>query len=737
MDLNYDPLYPDQPVTDQTLHVWARHRAFCDKPAFVWLHPHDEAEAEAAADGVAPPFLPMRSTRSSSLSYSALDAAASAIATHLHHAHALQAKQGHILLLLYPSGLPFIKLLFGCLRAGLTIAPLLPPPSLFSTSTSTTSISPVDLARLLDVVHHIRPSAVLAPSSCSTSYTHHLLSHESFARLRWIFIDDDQLVPASADGSCLSCDQQLGLSCDKQTSVSFANDRTSINFDEEQSVRVLKNLHVGKELPINLHQNQMYKILDTQPTSSKFPHYSSPTLNKTTAPESNKNLDCNSFTLSPNTVFLHKNQSSYGFDESGGYMGCMDHDVYLVQYTSGATGLPKPTLITAGAAAHNARMARKAYDLSPSSVLVSWLPQYHDCGLMFVHLSIIAGATSILTSPFTFAHNPLTWLGMLSTFRATCTPVPTFALPLVSRKLEHALSKGPLTFPLDLSSLRNLIIVNEPIRKDIVESFLGRFSKYGLKQASIAPSYGLAENCTFVSTSWRTTQEDFYPTHNGLLPSARLSNIFSDEVDIRVVHTDRLHDVDEGIEGKVWVANANGYLGLPKLTSRVFKEALHANDRVPDRNNVPNCFVRTGDTGVRKGDYIYITGREQDMLTSCNRKRLHPHGIEQLVYKCASNALRPGGTVAFSLECRYTLVVLAEMHDEVMCTHFKEVVFKICKVLQEYDDTNGHSLFVGLLKPRSLPKTTTGKLQRWKAKKLFIQNQLHIIVNNHTLTSCL
>ncbi|MCO5559097.1 hypothetical protein L7F22_012689 [Adiantum nelumboides] len=729
MDFNYDPFYPDQPVTDQTLHVWARHRAFCDKPAFVWLHPLDKAEAEAAADGVAPPALPMRS---SSLSYSALDAAASAIATHLHHAHALQAKQGHLLLLLYPPGLPFIKLLFGCLHAGLTIAPLLPPPSLFSTSTSTStsSISPADLARLLDVVHHIRPSAVLAPSSCSSSYTRHLLWHESFAHLRWIFIDDDQLVPAS----CVSCDQHLGLSCDKQTIFPCANDRASITLNEEQSEGVFERLHAGKGLP-NLHQNLMYRILDTQPTS----HYSSPTLNKIIASKSNKNLDCSSFTLSPNTDFLHKNQSSCGFDESSGYMGCMDHDVYLVQYTSGATGPPKPTLITAGAAAHNARMARKAYDLSPSSVIVSWLPQYHDCGLMFVHLSIIAGATSILTSPFTFAHNPLTWLGMLSTFRATCTPVPTFALPLVSRKLEHALSKGPLTFPLDLSSLRNLIIVNEPIRKDIVDSFLGRFSKYGLKQASIAPSYGLAENCTFVSTSW-TTQEEFYPTYNGLLPSARLSNISSDEVDIRVVHMDRLHDVDEGIEGEVWVAspsNANGYLGLPKLTSQVFKATLHANDRVPDRNNVLNSFVRTGDTGVRKGDYIYITGREQDMLTSCNRNRLHPHDIEQLVYNCASNALRPGGTVAFSLECCYTLVVLAEMHDEAMSTHFKEVVFTICKVLQEYEYTNGHSLFVGLLKPRSLPKTTSGKLQRWKAKKLFIQNQLHIIVNNHTLTSCL
>ncbi|KAK6118854.1 hypothetical protein DH2020_047403 [Rehmannia glutinosa] len=91
---------------------------------------------------------------------------------------------------------------------------------------------------------------------------------------------------------------------------------------------------------------------------------------------------------------------------SATYNGCRSNDVYLIQYTSGATGIPKPVLVTAGAAAHNVRVARKAYDLHPNSVIVSWLPQYHDCGLMFLLLTIVSGATCVLTSPNAFINRP-------------------------------------------------------------------------------------------------------------------------------------------------------------------------------------------------------------------------------------------------------------------------------------------------------------------------------------------
>ncbi|ONK68488.1 uncharacterized protein A4U43_C05F12250 [Asparagus officinalis] len=127
-------------------------------------------------------------------------------------------------------------------------------------------------------------------------------------------------------------------------------------------------------------------------------------------------------------------ENSHEMYRSDNYAGCRPHEPYLVQYTSGATGIPKPVVVTAGAAAHNVRAARRAYDLHPSSVITSWLPQYHDCGLMFLLLTIVSGATCVLTSPAAFLARPRLWLELVSEFKATCTPVPSFALPLVNKR---------------------------------------------------------------------------------------------------------------------------------------------------------------------------------------------------------------------------------------------------------------------------------------------------------------
>jgi acyl-CoA synthetase (AMP-forming)/AMP-acid ligase II len=257
---------------------------------------------------------------------------------------------------------------------------------------------------------------------------------------------------------------------------------------------------------------------------------------------------------------------------------CEPDEVYLVQYTSGATGIPKPVLVTAGSAAHNVRAARKAYDLHPNSIIVSWLPQFHDCGLMFLLLTIVSGATCVLTSPAGFVNRPRLWLELISEFKATCSPVPSFSLPLVVKR--GGIDKG--TVPINLRSLKNLIIINEPIYRAPVEEFVHVFKPSGLNPSCISPSYGLAENCTFVSTAWRSAgnggnSSTFpnIPTHNKLLPSARLpSRCTNDEedMDIIVINEETQEPVEDGIEGEFWVSspsNASGYIGHPSLTRKV------------------------------------------------------------------------------------------------------------------------------------------------------------------------
>ncbi|KAG5048076.1 hypothetical protein GLYMA_04G031500v4 [Glycine max] len=416
------------------------------------------------------------------------------------------------------------------------------------------------------------------------------------------------------------------------------------------------------------------------------------------------------------------------------YRGCKADEVYLVQYTSGATGVPKPVLVTAGSAAHNVRTARRAYDLHPNSTIVSWLPQYHDCGLMFLLLTVVSGATCVLTSPTAFIKRPRLWLELLSEFKATCTPVPSFTLPLVIKR--GGVHQG--ASPLNLSTLKNLIIINEPIYRDSVEEFFHTFSPFGLSPSSISPSYGLAENCTFVSTAWRSVNSDNdgvgagansssfpdFPAHNKLLPVARLGNVEEEDVEIMVVKEETLEPAEDGVEGEIWVAspsNASGYLGHPCFTREVFHGRL--------RNVVSKCFLRTGDRGIVKGEkrYLFVTGRCQDVMELRNGQKVHPHYIETAAYNSCTKLLRGGCLAAFKVSSM--VAVVAEM-QRIKKGIEKGVLKRICEGIKEavWENEKVEVGWVVLVESESVPKTTSGKLQRGKAKEKLLAGGMKILM---------
>ncbi|XP_062100644.1 uncharacterized protein LOC133806571 [Humulus lupulus] len=424
------------------------------------------------------------------------------------------------------------------------------------------------------------------------------------------------------------------------------------------------------------------------------------------------------------------------------YQGCNAEEVYLVQYTSGTTGIPKPVLVTAGSAAHNVRTARRAYDLHPNSVIVSWLPQYHDCGLMFLLLTIVSGATCVLTSPMSFVKRPKFWLDLIYRFNASCTPVPSFALPLVIKRGN--VEEGRTSSTINLRSLRNLIIINEPIYKSTVEEFVNMFRPFGLNPSSISPSYGLAENCTFVSTSWEPSSSsghhDYqkapsfpnYPTHNKLLPSAKLaplgkSNDELQDMEIVIVNEETLEPVEDGTEGEILVSspsNASGYLGHPSLTHEVFHGRLS--------NRVGRCFVRTGDRGIVKGKerFLFVTGRCLDVIKLRNGKEIHPHHIETSAYKTCSKFLRGGCLAAFKVGEVIALVgeVIIRLSDE---RENSRVLMRICEGLREGVMKVNEGIEVGLVvlvKSGCVPKTTSGKVQRWATKQKLIGGGMSVVM---------
>lgn len=408
----------------------------------------------------------------------------------------------------------------------------------------------------------------------------------------------------------------------------------------------------------------------------------------------------------------------FNLNASSRYAGCRANDVYLIQYTSGATGIPKPVMVTAGAAAHNVRAARRSYDLHPNSIIVSWLPQYHDCGLMFLLLTVISGATCVLTSPTAFINRPRLWLELITEYKATCTPVPSFTLPLVVRR--GGVDQG--TSRINLGSMKNLIIINEPIYQASIEEFVRFFTPFGLAPASISPSYGLAENCTFVSTAWRSGSDGGFPIHKNLLPSAKLptsrEEMLEEDIEILVVDEETHEPVDDGIEGEIWISspsNAAGYLDHPSLTREVFNGRL--------RNKVAGLYVRTGDRGIVAGKerYLYVMGRCSDIIKRGNGVEIHSHYIEMAAYNSCRKMLRPGCLAAF--EQHGAVIVVAELQKVDVET---DLLVKICEGIRGAV-LNEEKMNVGvviLAKSRSVPKTTSGKIQRWAAKYSLERDEL-------------
>ncbi|KAI3726748.1 hypothetical protein L1987_66552 [Smallanthus sonchifolius] len=410
------------------------------------------------------------------------------------------------------------------------------------------------------------------------------------------------------------------------------------------------------------------------------------------------------------------------------YQGCKPDEVYLVQYTSGATGIPKPVLVTAGAAAHNVRLARKSYDLHPNSIITSWLPQYHDCGLMFLLLTIVSGATCVLTSPKAFISRPRLWLELITKFKATCTPVPSFTLPLVVKR-GQVFDTNRVS--INLATMKNLIIINEPIYDKAIKQFVEVFRPFGLNPSSISPSYGLAENCTFVSTAWRSKVQgreiSDFPIYKKLLPSARLDDIDDEEgdIDIIIVNEETNELVEDGFEGEIWIASspskASGYLSHPSLTQEVFHSRLRG--RFSHER-----FIRTGDRGIIKGveRFLFVTGRCVDAIKRENGVETHAHYLETAAYASCTRFLRGGCIAAFEINGTTTAIV-AEMqktgeNEESMlrsiCEGIREFVMKEHDILLE---------MIALVKSGSIPKTTSGKIQRWLAKDIFLRGNMEVV----------
>ncbi len=390
----------------------------------------------------------------------------------------------------------------------------------------------------------------------------------------------------------------------------------------------------------------------------------------------------------------------------------------FLQYTSGSTSLPKGVMVTHGNLVHNERLIEQAFAQSERSVVVSWLPLYHDMGLIGGLLQpLFLGARCVLMSPVAFLQKPLRWLAAISKHRATTSGGPNFAYELCLRRLG-----GEDRAALDLSSWTVAFNGAEPVRADTLERFSATLREAGFRPEACYPCYGLAEATLFVrggQLGSRPRVGTFDTAALGahrVVPARRGSRLVSaGEVgqEVRIVEPQERREVAPGAVGEIWVRSesvAAGYWRRPEATAETFRGTL--------AGRPGESFLRTGDLGFLLGGELFVAGRLKDLIIVRGRN-LYPQDVE-LAAERSHAALRPGGLGAFAVDVagEERLVVVAEA-ERWAARQVEVVAEAVRRAVAEEHEISVYEVL--LLLPGGLPKTSSGKVQRHRCRQLYLE----------------
>ncbi len=390
--------------------------------------------------------------------------------------------------------------------------------------------------------------------------------------------------------------------------------------------------------------------------------------------------------------------------------------VAFLQYTSGSTADPKGVMVTHANLLHNERMIGEAFGMDEDSVVVGWLPLYHDMGLIGNVLQpLYAGARCVLMPPVAFLQRPMRWLEAISHWRATTSGGPNFAYELCLRKASPEALAG-----VDLTSWRVAFNGAEPVRAATLERFAETFAPCGFRPEAFYPCYGLAEATLFVSGGVR-----------GRRP--RISSVAAPRRDVscgRAWMGQRLAiaDPETGLElppgsvGEIWLSGpsvARGYWGNEEATERDFNAWL----LTPDGPG-GGPFLRTGDLGFLTDGELYVTGRLKDLVILRGRNH-YPQDLE-LTAEASHPDLRSGGGAAFSVEIEgeERLVIVHEVERR-RRDGFEEIAEAVRRAIAAEHEVQVHE--VVLIRQGGLPKTSSGKVQRRLCKQLYPGDELPVV----------
>ncbi|RQR70563.1 MULTISPECIES: fatty acyl-AMP ligase [unclassified Burkholderia] len=402
----------------------------------------------------------------------------------------------------------------------------------------------------------------------------------------------------------------------------------------------------------------------------------------------------------------------------------------LLQYTSGSTSKPKGVMLTHGNLLSNMASIHEAFGGFHHRLrCASWLPLYHDMGLIGTMLTpFFGGAETIFMSPAHFLQRPIRWLRMIDRYRVTVSGGPNFAYDLCVRGVSTVAKTR-----LDLSTWKVAFNGSEPVRSETLTRFRDRFADSGFASSAFMPCYGLAESALLVAAC-RFDREpsivgDRAPHHHDGTQGQQRERVTcgpcAPSTTITIVDPVDCSPVPPGAEGEVWVRSASvaaGYWHSPELTNHTFAARLARTDDDPDgARAAAGTWLRTGDLGRMHGDELLITGRLKDVMV-INGRKIHPQDVEDHV-QSLDRRFRLGGGIAFVVEEdgyeRVALVqeVNAGSTDEAagLAALAREFVFRRFRVAL-------HG--IALVAPGGVPKTFNGKLRRQACRQAYAEGAL-------------
>jgi len=452
------------------------------------------------------------------------------------------------------------------------------------------------------------------------------------------------------------------------------------------------------------------------------------------------NIDC--FAQNPDLAQLHwiaTDQIASELAEAWQEPELSSDQIAFLQYTSGSTGKPKGVMVSHGNLLHNCALIHHCFEDTPNSIGVSWLPPYHDMGLIGGVLQpLYVGAPMILMSPVAFLQKPVRWLQAISHYKATTSGGPNFAYDLCVRKI-----KPEQWASLDLSSWEVAFTGAEPIRAQTLEQFAATFTECGFRREAFQPCYGMAETTLIVSGGLKTALPIVRQVEGTALSQNRVVTAAREHKDTQVivgvgrswldqkiviVDPDSLTVCPNDRVGEIWVSGpsvAQGYWNRSVETKQTFHAYLAATG-VSEAVRSLGPFLRTGDLGFLQDGELFITGRLKDLIIIRGQNH-YPQDIELTVEK-SHPALRPGCGAAFAVEVKgeERLVVVQEVERSYLRNlDVKEVVGNIRQAV-----TAQHALLLYatvLVKTGSIPKTSSGKIQRHACRSGFLTGSLNVV----------